>query len=189
MRKLLLCMLILFCTLLCGCLSKNSESLSLGKYELKDATGVTTLYVLLKENNEFIFKSSYFGSFLDHGTYEIKNHTLILTTDDKAYAYVFQIYNGNVLYFDLKQSLMITKCRNICSIKDGANSVNVRSGPSASYASYGYLNLNESFWSRMLEDDFGTFRYGQCPTETSISQSYGYAVWDYVSSSYLSYVG
>lgn len=63
------------------------------------------------------------------------------------------------------------------------NGVNVRNGPSIYNDSYGYLNQGETFWSQhdAVENNF---RKGQCPTETAISQAYGYAVVGYVACGY-----
>ncbi|NLL38861.1 MAG: hypothetical protein GX254_04685 [Clostridiales bacterium] len=69
------------------------------------------------------------------------------------------------------------------------NGVHVRSGPSTYYDSYGLLYKDEEFWSRLLEGDFGSYRYGQCNETTRIAQAYGFEIWGYVSKAYLEYIG
>ena len=69
------------------------------------------------------------------------------------------------------------------------DAVNVRNGPSGYADSYGYLLKNEIFWSRPGLDNYGSFRYGQCNSETNIAKAYGYDIWGYVSQSYLNYIG
>lgn len=122
MRRFSLCLLVLLCMSFCGCSSKNPEPLIAGKYELENATGITTPYILLRGNNGFIFNYSNFSSYFNHGTYQTEDNTLILTTADEAFTYTFQIVDGD-LYFDLKQSSKPTEFKGEPSIEDGAKFV------------------------------------------------------------------
>jgi hypothetical protein len=124
LKKLIFCTLVILCTLFCGCSSQNLESLTLGKYQLENASGVTAPYVLL-EGNKFIFQYSVASSYFNRGTYKIEDNTLILTTEDEAYTYVFQIDNEK-LCFNLKSSSKLTEYKGETPIEDGAKFILIK---------------------------------------------------------------
>lgn len=121
MRRFSLCLLVMLCMSFCGCSVKNPESLIDGKYKLETATGITAPYVLLR-GNQFIFQYSLLSSYFNQGTYKIEDNTLILTTEDKAYTYKFQIVDGD-LCFRLKLSSKLIRFKGEPAIKDGARFV------------------------------------------------------------------
>jgi len=123
MKKSFLCLIVMLCTLLCGCSSQKPESLVPGKYQLEDTGRVIAPYVLLE--NGFVFHYSNFSSYINYGSYKIEDNTLILTTEDKEYTYAFQIDDGN-LYFDLDSSSKLTEYKGEPSIEDGAKFVLVK---------------------------------------------------------------
>lgn len=64
------------------------------------------------------------------------------------------------------------------------NGVNVRSGPSTSYVSFGQLSYYDTFWHQM-DANTGSFCFGKTGDDTAISIAYNEAVWGWVSGQYL----
>lgn len=114
-----ICFCILLLSILCGCTISKTDNLLLGKYIFEDSKEIIKPYVLLKENNKFLFEYSALSSYLNYGTYKVENDILILTTEDEAYTYVFQIDNGN-LYFDSELSTEIISYKEDPLIGDGS---------------------------------------------------------------------
>lgn len=109
-------------SVLCGCSEPKTENLLLGKYIFEDSEEISKPYVLLKENNKFIFEYSVLSSYFNYGTYKVENDTLILTTEDEAYTFVFKIDNGN-LYFNSELSTEIIAYKEGPLIGDGSEFV------------------------------------------------------------------
>ncbi|NLH02373.1 MAG: hypothetical protein GX488_10935 [Clostridiales bacterium] len=66
------------------------------------------------------------------------------------------------------------------------NGVNVRSGPSTSYVSFGQLNYYDTFWHQM-DANTGSFSFGKTGDDTAITIAYNEAVWGWVSTQYISW--
>lgn len=101
MKKLICCSMLLIFVLLCGC---SSNTLSVGNYVLKNTDEPISPYVLLKEDNKFVFMYSSLSSNLPQGTYSIDKNKLILTTDDNKYTYVFKISDKTIIFIADKSS-------------------------------------------------------------------------------------
>ena len=99
---------------------ESRRTLPLGVYatENKDDT-IFPQRVVLKENNEFVFTYSFLSSYLNTGKYKKKSDTLILSTDDGLYEYVFQI-KGDTLIFNASKSSPISTFKDEQSLTDGA---------------------------------------------------------------------
>jgi hypothetical protein len=66
------------------------------------------------------------------------------------------------------------------------DAVNVRSGPSTIYASFGYILRNETFRHRPYNSYSNGFAYGFCDENTNISNAYNCdKVYGWVSGNYL----
>lgn len=65
------------------------------------------------------------------------------------------------------------------------DAVNVRSGPSTAYVSFGFLNRNETFWHQPGASRDG-FSYGKCSENSNISVAYNCScVYGWISSKYI----
>lgn len=83
----------------CGCSNNSFSTLESGKYVLESSEEVVVPYVLLEENNRFVFMYSVLSSYLPVGTYSVDGDKLILTTDDETESiYVFSIKKNKIVF-------------------------------------------------------------------------------------------
>ena len=92
MKKMLFTLMIVFSSFFLASCTKQT-SLKLGKYQTEDKMS----YIVLSENNEFVFARHVDTSYLPSGTYLIENKQLILT-DMSGETYVFEINNGELIF-------------------------------------------------------------------------------------------
>ncbi len=103
--KIMVVIILAFCIFNTGCTSsKSSQDLKIGKYVEKN-DGVS--WVLLKDDNQFVFSRNIATSYDPSGTYLIKDGELILTANkDTGEIYKFKV-DGNsiILETDMKPLL------------------------------------------------------------------------------------
>ncbi|MCI9626887.1 MAG: hypothetical protein HFI90_08940 [Clostridia bacterium] len=106
MRKqsILLAVLTVF-LLFAGCTQQQTEDMQQpqaqvqpGKYEMEASEEPLKPYVMLEENQTFQMMYSALMSYLPLGTYEVKEDSVVLTTEDGERHYTFRI-DGDTLVF------------------------------------------------------------------------------------------
>ena len=93
--KVLIGLMIVF--LVSACTIKNNE-VTLGKYVLEDAEVIGMAWLVLSEENQFVFKRNMFTSYWPSGSYAIENGVLILIANENE-VYTFKI-EGDTLIFE-----------------------------------------------------------------------------------------
>ncbi len=86
--------------------SKNNEQdllLKNGTYYMLDKQNEKTINNIQIKDNTFTFSYDLLNSYYVYGNYKIEDNTLIATTNDGLYKYVFEI-DGNELIFNKKES-------------------------------------------------------------------------------------
>lgn len=104
-NKIKLVLILAFCLFIMGCTSrKNPDELKVGMY-VEENDGKS--WVILKENNKFVFSRNIATSYDPSGTYSIKDGELILTTNNVTQEiYKFKIdSNSIILETDMKPLL------------------------------------------------------------------------------------
>lgn len=93
--KVLIGLMIVF--LVSACNIKNNE-VELGKYVLEDAEVTGMAWLVLSEENQFVFNRNMFTSYWPSGSYAIENNVLILIANENE-VYTFKI-EGDTLIFE-----------------------------------------------------------------------------------------
>lgn len=93
--KVLIGLMIVF--LVSACTIKNNE-VTLGKYVLEDAEVIGMAWLVLSEENQFVFNRNMFTSYWPSGSYAIENGVLILIANENE-VYTFKI-EGETLIFE-----------------------------------------------------------------------------------------
>lgn len=101
-KSIILGVLALF-LLFAGCTRQTEEGqpiaqVQLGKYEMEASEEPFKPYVMLEENQTFQMMYSALMSYLPLGTYEVKEDSVVLTTEDGERHYTFRI-DGDTLVF------------------------------------------------------------------------------------------
>lgn len=106
MKKVICYTMLLIFVLLFGCSTDTIDKtlISIGKYVLQSSDEVIAPYVLLEEDNKFVFMYSALSSYFAHGKYSIDSNKLILTTEDEKFTYVFKINNKSISFIEDKSS-------------------------------------------------------------------------------------
>lgn len=82
------------------------EELPLGTYVMKDAQEeLSAPYILIQENDSFVFNYSVLSSYLPVGNYSIEGDRLVLTTEDDENQYVFIIKSDQLIYQKAESSI------------------------------------------------------------------------------------
>lgn len=111
MKKCVLFVMILFSVLM-SC-SKNSVLYG-GNYVMelnqqqKEDEKIAPVITINTDKKEFMFSYDVLSSYLNIGTYEVKDNVLTATTQDEKYHYVFHIVDENTLSFIEQESSEIT---------------------------------------------------------------------------------
>lgn len=77
--------------------SFQDKELSTGKYEMKDGKTADWAWVLLEEENHFIFNRNIATSYLPTGTYSVEDDELILKVNDQE-IYTFRIEGDRLIF-------------------------------------------------------------------------------------------
>lgn len=94
-KKVLIGMMIVF--LMVACTNKNNE-VTLGKYVLEDAEVIAMAWLVLSEENQFVFNRNMLTSYWPSGNYTVEDGMLILTANEDE-VYTFKI-EGDTLIFE-----------------------------------------------------------------------------------------
>ena len=94
-KKVLFGLMIVF--LVSACTIKNNEA-TLDKYVLEDAEVIGMAWLVLSEENQFVFNRNMFTSYWPSGSYTIENNVLILIANENE-VYTFKI-EGDTLIFE-----------------------------------------------------------------------------------------
>ncbi len=94
-KKVLIGMMIVF--LLSACTNRNNE-VTLGQYVLEDAEAIDMAWLVLSEENQFVFTRSMLTSYWPSGNDAIENGVLILVANENE-MYTFKI-EGDTLIFE-----------------------------------------------------------------------------------------
>ena len=94
-KKVLIGLMIVF--LVSACTIKNNE-VTLGKYVLEDAEVIGMAWLVLSEENQFVFNRNMFMSYWPSGSYAIENGVLILIANESE-VFIFKI-EGETLLFE-----------------------------------------------------------------------------------------
>lgn len=116
-KKVLIGLMIVF--LVSACTIKNNE-VPLGKYVLEDAEVTGMAWLVLSEENQFVFNRNMFTSYWPSGSYAIENGVLILIANENE-VYTFKI-EGETLIFEsgkLAEGLLKIGSR-FTLVKDGS---------------------------------------------------------------------
>lgn len=118
MKKLICCTMLLTLMLLYGCSNDTVPTLSVGKYVLEGTDEVIAPYVLLDDDQRFVFMYSVLSSHLPQGIYSVDGDKLILTADGDQAAYVFEI-EDKAIAFVADESATIPSFSEQTSVVDG----------------------------------------------------------------------
>lgn len=121
-KNRILALLFMMISLLSACSNKEVPELKSGTYQLevKENGSVNEFIyprITIKENGEFIFTISPLSSYLNYGSYRVKEDKLLCNTSDDTYHYVFQIEEDS-LSISLEESSELNTYGMI-EIKDG----------------------------------------------------------------------
>ena len=107
---------LLLALFLAGCESRPTESVVSRVYTYAASSEPVMKPTLVLEDDRFTLTLSPLDSYMPRGSYEIKNHTLLLKTDDGEQEYLFAI-RGETLVFDATGSSALPS---FADIPDGA---------------------------------------------------------------------
>lgn len=120
MKKIMCAVLAAMMLFLCAC--SSGPAIPYGLYGMDAANEVETITrprIALKTDNTFNLTYSQFVPKLDHGTFEIKDNTVICTTDEGDKQYFFDI-KGKSIYFDAERSSKLLEFEGEIGIPDGS---------------------------------------------------------------------
>lgn len=126
MKKIICALLAAMMLFLCSC--SSGPAIPYGLYGMEAAKKVETITrprIALKTDNTFNLTYSTLVPELDHGTFEIKDNTVICTTDDGEKQYFFDI-KGDAIFFDAERSSALLEFEGEIGIPDGSEFTLVR---------------------------------------------------------------